>query len=259
MIKKYTGAAWVSVPVKVYDGAEWDYADVRKFVSPNWEYINGLKYDEDLSDGLVHYWSFDTNGSDQIGSCDLTVDGATHSASGGKIDGYYSLDGTNDKLRAATGLTSLSDFTINMWLYPDDVSAEIQGYILSLGYNVDNSMLFFYNATDPNVLKISLNEGTNAYTSDDMLTATTWQMVTIQRDSDDLYLYINNVLVHSWSSVDTTAIDTGVFEIGWATERAFDDDRYWAGDVDETGVWTKSLTDAERLKLYNYTKARFYE
>ncbi len=151
--------------------------------------------------GLVSYWNFGAGSGnkawDQKGVNHGTISGATWTQ---KSNGIYTLDfdGTND-LVGANGV-SVTDYSAECWFKPDDVSGTKtiveQGNFIIRQIDADIEYGF---TTDTG------EEVTDTATT--VLTATAWHFLVITKEGNDVILYVDGILVDSFTDATTQNSD----------------------------------------------------
>lgn len=201
-----------------------------------------------LIDNILHYYKFDSDADDSVGSNNGTVNGASNVSA--KINNGYSFDGNNDTI--ITSDTSfgngLANFSINVWFKT----------------SVDNTSMFLCgknNGTD-NAYQIMAHSGGNMLfihgtTVTQYPTAVStdftpyadnnWHMATFTYNGSTLKAYVDNVEIGT--PVSLTGVGrtyTKAWTIGTSGSA-----NYWNGLLDEVGFWNRALTTAEINRLYN--------
>lgn len=211
-----------------------------------------------LSEGLISYWSFDSNANDNHRNNNGSITGATGGQTGILNDCYY-FDGTDDYIRISDDDFVLSDgspISVNIWLKISQIegvpiSAFQDPYTeIEAGFGIYNNNRWY------------MGDGTNwKYETAGLLTNSEWNMYTMTYDGDKMKVYRNNSLLNTSSSF-TAKYETynGYLSIG-------EDNRYgnkfFEGYIDEVGIWEKTLSEKEISYLYNngdglnYNKFRY--
>ena len=205
-----------------------------------------------LSDGLIHYYKCDANGSfpDEVGSDNGTINGATYTASG-KINGAYDYDGTNDYVAMASLTRPTTGVTISAWVKADGVSGDrfIFGADDS-GAGPDERTFLLRNSND-DIQFFWLN-----IPSFDSITATgsavtgSFIHVVATYDQSSMRLYVNGSQVAKKSNV-TYAGEAGNGAAVGAQSDVKASSGLFDGIIDEVGLWNRALTGSEIPDLYN--------
>lgn len=213
-----------------------------------------------LSDGLVAYWSFDDNVSEITGNFTSTDYGTTINVSG-KLGNARSFDGGNDFVNINTqALFNISQsWSIGLWINTTSTAADSffswydfasgnKGFDFGIGRtasgaSINNGRIFggignaYFWATD---LSPAANNGN-------------WRYIVLTYDSSDtkFRLYSAGSLVNTSGAIASISEPTGKnFTIGARTYTA-SYDSFYAGLLDEIGVWNKALNSSEVSQLYN--------
>lgn len=194
-----------------------------------------------LTTDLEHYYKFDVDSStqtDEVGSANATVTGATFNSTG-KINGDYSF--TDDGITTSTFTTISRPLTINMWVK----GTQTANYdsIFTEGSNYNNGML--YMAT---VSRLSFFASSAEYQVAATLSSSTYKMITITVDSSgNTDIYVDGVVQAKAGGSDTTnpSFSSLGFGKGWLTYDGF------SGSMDEPAIWSRVLSSTEITELYN--------
>ena len=202
---------------------------------------------ESLNVDILSYWKLDDDDfSDELGANDGTNSGTLNTT--GKINdgrsfrtiGSYFIDIGNNTIDLTDG-----NFTLNGWVYLETTSSDLGfGQALIGG---ENSAFAFYISSTTNTLtlgKVGVDEAPKDSTS---LSASTWYMISVSYDADaNVVQYYLNGTAGDNESYSTTFSATNMY-IGKNGE----EDSSFNGTIDEVGVWTRVLSDAEITYLYN--------
>ena len=209
-----------------------------------------------ISKKLVAYYKLDeASGAadDAIGSADLT-DNNTVGATTGKVNGARNYVRANSETHssAAAVFDLTGTFTIVAWIRLTTKTNFMN--ILSKWLNAGNqrSFLFTYDPTPDRFIWNVSNDGTavvnvTATSFGSPSTATFYFVVLKHVAGSVISIQVNN------GTVNTTAHTTGVFD-STANFRLGGNDNllnFFDGDIDEVGVWTRSLSADELTYLYN--------
>lgn len=213
-------------------------------------------YPVDLTTGLVHYYPFEGNSNDSVGSINGTDTSITYSTSYGKI-------GQGARASTATSkivLGAVSDFTyiqntgvfaINFWFNPQVASGNY--YVLSQGSGNSNKGLYLNIPLGGITRQWIMNgAGSTLYTYfSEARTAFSdlgYKMHTLTADGTMYYYYVNGVL-SSRGLISTLSTGNASNPLNLL---------YWVGVtnspqcyIDELGFWNRALNYAEIMTLYN--------
>lgn len=210
-----------------------------------------------LIDDLVSYWSLDeTTGTrvDSHGSNDLTeVNGVTGTS------GVATFNGSNDYLNIASNASLQMgniDFTIVYFFRASSVSGA-RGHVAKTSA-AGGTTWEYYCRTSGTTLEFNISDGTNNGTASTTIANTTWYFVTAIHDSvnNELRLYVDATLVSTVAWTTGGLVSTGAFALGARPATSYA--HFFAGDMDEVGIWKRALTPAEITDLYNGGDGRNY-
>jgi uncharacterized protein (TIGR02145 family) len=214
--------------------------------------------------GLVGWWPFNGNANDESGNGNNgTVNGANLSTDRfGNVGKAYSFDGINDWIQVAHN--SSLDFSIS------------QQYSLSFWLkinvntiNTGNVICKWDNSYDPYPMNVSISSNTDGslITMGRYGGGTTQNQTTIQSISDsisqDQYqhivlnfsqstgisYYLNGSFI-GISNINNITSITNIYPLYFG-RRGIRTDRFYAGYLDDIGIWNRSLTQQEITNLYN--------
>ena len=207
-----------------------------------------------LLNNLSSYWDFNGNANDNWLNNNGTVNGATLDT--GKINQCYYFDGVDDWINYGNVLNfSISDsFTASAWIYPTNVS--VTQMILTKRSGTYLGILFIYLSTSKPALWLFNSQGVGIdvrgnYTLSD----NNWYHISISYDGSGLAsgvkIYVDSDLKQNEIVLDTLDgndfSNSGNFEIGSTLSGSFE----FKGKIDESGIWSKVLSETEINLLYN--------
>jgi hypothetical protein len=195
-----------------------------------------------LSTGLANYYKFEGNATDEVGSDNGSVTGATQD-SGGIQGDCYLFDGLNDKIDySATVIDPTQAFSFQVWFKTTDNTANQM--IIGNGDNT-NGYYLYYDAGGPQLK--------NRFGPDDYLYSWTptdnqWYHLVVTYDgAGDYNLYIDGTSIYNPTITSEYAPDDNLYVGYWSPSSIL----WMKGRLDEIGHWTKELTSDEVTDLYN--------
>jgi len=242
----------------------WGYANEGDHYEwiPNF-YNDKLRVEEwaswtaDLNTDIVAYWNFEEASGDlldQVVSNDGTNDGCEYGTAG-IIDDCWTFVAANTDFVTIPDNAALKfasgDFSVQAWVkYPETASTL---YIINKGTEevggirwtiqiASTAGAIYWSIDDNTAAKTIKTTGTN-YDND------AWHHVVGVRDGNNLILYVDGSAetpldITGYGSLDTTED----LKIGARSE---DDRRNWEGEIDEVGIWNRTLSPEEVTQLYN--------
>lgn len=197
-----------------------------------------------LNDHLIAYWNFDANADDKTNSHDGVVSGATL-LTNCKLGGCYRFDGTNDNITASNNNNDFNfgtnEFTINFWMN----NTNDGGRVIQRHNSVDSGW-FFYHDSSINKLFYRQDADEIKIPAKDSPKTNDWSMITVVKNSTNTTIWINNTIQNITANLGIADVSLPVVfgqDFGAAT--------FWAGDLDEVGIWNRSLIPSEITALYN--------
>ena len=124
----------------------------------------------------------------------VTNNGATYSASGGKLGGCYNFDGSDDRI-AISGLSLPNTWSYGCWFYSETSSRGWEGVITlnSSGGDTDNQMGFYTYPTEKRIQNTANGQWNSAIT----YVTGQWNHFFGTFDGANLKTYINGILVNT--------------------------------------------------------------
>ena len=216
-----------------------------------------------LANGIVGYWPFCGNANDLSGNGNhgtvvgsiLTIDRF------GNANNAYLFDGVNDYISLTNSLPNTSTFTISAWVYHTK-GANYSGILSDantspgndLFYNMNNqsigvkadkngSLLFQCPLPEvgfnPSPLASSLNLGNQ------------WKHIVLSVTASETNLYVNSTLVTTLNIGGSNVGNHALHPVfGKITDGAYSI-QFFGGNLDDIGIWNRTLTTAEIQQLYN--------
>jgi hypothetical protein len=222
-----------------------------------------------LTDNILAYWNLNNNGSGGVSLIDSTPNGYTLTNNGsvtngtGIIGGDAVYDGTGGNLTTDIldigGATSLS---LSFWINTtDDSTGDIHLLGKWDGGAGSDSFLAYLNS---GVLTFYTCDGSSNYFIDaisDVFDGSWHHVVCVFADST-MELFVDGVSQGTVVAGSSLASGAG-FGVGNST---FNSVGLYNGSIDETGVWNRTLSQADVTKLYNggagltypFTNALYY-
>jgi hypothetical protein len=217
-----------------------------------------------LADHLMHYVRFDEVSSssgnnkvrDQVDTTTtINVSGLDIEASPHKVGTKSLRMGSTDDGLALPGTMvhhSTKDFTIALWVYPDnsDTDQTILRETTNTG-TTDGTFVVSYTTNKQfkaNVYDTNGNAHTLTTTSSSPpYEPTNWHLVELQRNGDTVTLNVNHD--SDQQSATLNAVDANI------AQHTNDDGQLgssdFAGNIDGLAVWSRALTDKDRVALWN--------
>jgi hypothetical protein len=195
-----------------------------------------------LINGLISYYTLDGDSFvDMLGVANLTNDG-TANTTGKLIDGRAF---TSDSMtRVNTGFTGTQARSFNLWVY----STDIANYRDILTYGTESTHAWFHwRQNNDGKIWVQEQGGATLETSS-AIVPNTWVMVTFTWNSSTTTakIYLNGTLSGTGNIPFNTGVTNGMF---WGSYN--DTTEFWAGNMDEIGLWNRDLSDDEIRQLYN--------
>ena len=225
----------------------------------------------DLNNSLQSYWKLDeisgTTASDAVGSWDLSFVATPGWSLAGKINGCIDFGTVSNRYLERTGIGSgdTNTYTLAAWINLKDSSANAKMIMgINSGISVNNAgaaEVKIYLSTDN---KLVASYHTQNGQSAPMLRIGTinipinnWVHVAGVINNGNVELYING-LPDNGNAVTNIDSSNLVFTNGRVTlgtarlfSGSYNTARWFRGEIDEAGIWTRPLPDDEIQTLYN--------
>ncbi len=221
------------------------------------------------TNGLVGYWPFNGNANDESGNGNNgTVTGATLTTDRfGNTNEAYSFNGINNYIDCgplSAIPNSVGDITQSAWiLAPNDQTAYCKMAIMSkrqllnqgwptigggangaAGFPVNNQAYFFLNAQN-------YSAGvTNAMSSTGLTNDGNWHLVSGTKNGSTYKLYFDGTLQVTLTDNYSLTSNSNLI-IGHEAMWGFECEKWFAGKLDDIGIWNRALTQQEITDLYN--------
>jgi hypothetical protein len=217
-------------------------------IPPNPNYI-----DYDFSDPLCYPGSGPTVFDLSVNGYDASiVGGATFVSDGQKS--YFQFNGGSDAIATGTNSTAgLSDFTLNVWCYPENSSGE--NIVLSIGNDGSGTIPFIdYSLFTSGKFLISNGFGAGTVEASILTPINNWYMVTYTKIGSDLKIYIDGVLAGSTTGTIAISASTEFRLAAYATGVA----PHFVGRIGIASIYGSGLTGSQVTDVYTSTVGRFY-
>ena len=217
---------------------------------------NGYWYTVNISDSvatipmdtdLISYWSLDeASGTlyDSQNDNDGTAYGATQNVAG-KVGKAVSFDGVDDYVLIPynSNLNITGSVSFSAWFYQ---SSSGENAILSRNYGSD---------VVPYILGISygfprLRYYSSAFVNrsdDEQVNTETWYHLVFTVSSAETKIYLNGTLVMTTDGIPSLPANTTSLYFGNYPYGSY----YFTGIIDEIGIWSRVLSQADVTRLYN--------
>ena len=206
-----------------------------------------------LLTNLVRYYKLDGDAVDTVGGFNGTATDILYSTDNGIILQGAGFNGTTSSITEATAVTIPSNATITGWIKttqtPSGESPNIYGF-----RSVGDVRFVFYLGNGSGTINGVLSDSNNI--NADTNTAITvndnvWHFVALVKTGNTLQMYVDGELAATDTATFTGNFNNATMLMGNnGTE-------YYSGALDEVGYWTKALSAAEILELYNTTNPSY--
>lgn len=204
--------------------------------------------------GLVGWWPFNGNANDESGNGNNgAVNGATLTTDRfGVVNNAYDFDGVDDSFLSNVSLNFNDDYSINCWISFKNSNPN-QCFINTNPHEVMAIEFNYWSNPQSNSFSSWFGNGSNwsyynASHFGSVLNLQNWYNILIVRLSDTVHFFLNGAEINQWIISDVTVVNASVL-FGFAN--AFGGIEYFAGKLDDIGIWDRALTQQEIIALYN--------
>jgi len=200
---------------------------------------------------LTHYWRFEGNSNDSIGSSNGTDTAITYNTTNGKFAQGAGFSGVSNSLIgiAFPFSTSVADFTINTWVnYSSITGGTGENIVISAGGNGVISLAYSTSA-------IFIQSYTGAsFSINYSLSTGSWHMLTsvFTASTGVTEVFVDGAsigtLTNAGSSTTTTTAHIGIYQNQTTTYN-------YNGAIDDLAIFSRKLTSTEVSNLYAGTFA----
>jgi len=211
-----------------------------------------------LTSGLISYYKLDGNSTDAVSSNNGTDTNTTYSTGNGKIGQGAGLNGTNSQISLGdpSNLHN-ANFTVSFWMKSSSASGYqtpiVKGYTAAPWTNPYVTFLMRLN-WPTNFIEVGLSNGStytsNTWSSSPISTTGVWYHMAFTYNGTTGTLYINGSSQGSFSYGTTLAYSSQPWLIG-SDQSGSPSIEYFAGAIDEVGIWNRAITSTEVTQLYN--------
>jgi len=209
-----------------------------------------------LQNGLLAYYKFEENANDSSENQNHGTSYGGVSYSDGKVGKSAHFDGVDDYIKINNNYLEGSDnYSISSWIkLTDDSCSKVVKMIYSIPshYGTDNAIHLDIRCNTNSIDNYIYSQQYSKVNNLDIKGK--WRLVTVTKNSDDLYIYLGKDKVGSFKV--NPSINYGVAR---SVLIGADDDRYSDGDadihwfhglIDELRVYNRALSDTEIEKIY---------
>lgn len=219
-----------------------------------------------LTTDLVAYWKLDGNSNDALGSYNGTDTDITYVT--GKINNGADFNGSSSKI--VTGDIDLTgNYSFSVWVKVEnqpalDNSDPIINKYDDLPYTGGYEFKYMNDSGTYKICNTAHNSTPSTKCVNQTLTAGTWYHLVLTHDGTNDRFYVDGS-EHASSPVANTdnasanTKNTTIGAFGYSTPMSGDLARYFDGIIDEVGIWSRALTTAEVITLYNNGNGLYYD
>jgi hypothetical protein len=226
---------------------------------------NGVNYSDtcnavsgSLVNGLVAYYPFCGNANDQSGNgLNGIVNGATLTADRfGNTNSAYDFDGISNHITVLdNNVFNMQSFTISSWVKNSPTASFIPArYILNKGCNTPSPSFRLYYENDGTLQQyVSDCWVPNRVYQNGPSSNNLWTNIIYSYDGQNLKMYVDGVLFGTTNQSGSLTNNNNPMYIGCsnATNNCPQLSAFYAGKIDDIGIWNRALTQQEITQLFN--------
>lgn len=208
-----------------------------------------------LTDNIQHYWKFDGNSNDAVGSLNGTDANITYSNANGIINNGAGCNGSSSDIAMSSATLGITNsWTINVWV-KTSTFADTQRFFKAIGgSNNDNIMFTATSNAGNNNWRVEIEDqnfsGNGHFKQYEFVTALSgaFHMLTATYDGSALSGFVDAGAI---TPIKTT--DNAVTMSNSSRTIHFGSDggtNFYTGAVDEQGMWARVLSGSEITQLY---------
>jgi hypothetical protein len=210
-----------------------------------------------LTDGLMSYYKLDGNNTDAVGNSTSTDTSITYSVANGKIIQGAGFNGSSSNITSpSAALAFTGTISVSCWVNPTALPST--GNIIDILARTTNSAGFYgwdlrlRDDAGAQQLEWALTNTSSIntfVTINTTLPTSTWSHLVGTYDGTTARLYLNGIQIGSttgsWNGLGTNNFYIGAVNYNAGVTRFFN------GDIDEVGIWSRPLTASEITTIYN--------
>lgn len=214
-----------------------------------------------LTDNLLSYWKFDSNGVDSLGVNNLTVSGATFTA--GILNNSLTCVNTNDKavLDSSASIPfnrTTSGLTLCGWYGSTDASTIYQRAVY-LGTGENKILIQVRNEFSGKISSVITSAVLEQYSPSNVTKGTSdLNFICSVFNSTGDYTFVGNgVLINSSVESTRNKVSPSISAIQFCQNSLATSEQF-KGRIDEYGIWNRTLNISEIQELYNNGTGKTY-
>jgi len=202
-----------------------------------------------LTDNLISYWKLDGDSNDSRDLYNGTDTAITYSEANGKIIQGAGFDGSTSKVVFDNPIIPIGTKTISFWVKSSTNADQtlVSNARLGVAYDFDHTRIW----ADSGYLSYEIQYSGGTYiqllgTSN--IRDGTWKFCVCTYDGSVMRVYVNSTLENTSATFTDSGTRLDNLQFGIDPVNAYNK---LIGAMDEVGVWSRALTQAEITELYN--------
>jgi hypothetical protein len=178
-------------------------------------------------------------------------------------NGYFIFDGTNDFAAINSVINTGQNFSMFAWVYLGNIN--VRNAVFGNGYPYQSTRGWLFSTatgyagiTDSFFISIGQDERV-ATAANNTLDRNKWNYigVTVTNGGTSIKLYKNGLETQYITRIQGAFTITYIFNESSIARRYSSNTEYFNGNIAQTKIYTKTLTDTEILQNFNATRSRF--
>jgi hypothetical protein len=210
-----------------------------------------------LLNNIEAYWNLNDNGSGGVSLVDSTGNSNTLTNNGGVTLGTGIINGDavflgnySQSIEQSLSCGSLftpgtGNFSISLWA---NSTTNATTYPAVIGCEYTNFSIYFLDNIVPDGIRVACAGGSDI-SIPSVADYNLWYNIVFSRNAGDVSIYLNGNLVGT--GTNNGFIDFTTPNPLYLGENSYGIDTCFNGQIDEVGIWSRSLTGSEVTELYN--------
>lgn len=214
-----------------------------------------------LNVGLVSYYDFNNNTGNLIdkvaGKYNLTQSGTVPSQNGilnNSRGNYTTSDYFSNTYANSPSNFDVNNFTISFWVNISQIIPDWHGVIGNMNVAQMKDQGWGFSQYDPNMnwsFRFK-NQTAGKDIEYPLASLGRWMNFVVVRAGTNISLYVNGTIFNSFiTSIGSNYSSNASYGLHIGSLRGYSDDKFFNGNIDEVGIWNRSLSASEINDLYN--------
>lgn len=202
-----------------------------------------------LITNLISYYNLNGNSTDIVGGRNGTDVAVSYSLTNGRISQGAGFNGTTSQItNTSTFSTIISDMSMSFWVNTSQVPSGFNQVFIKWQAASNAQFIAYLGSSTANMTFLAIDSvGNTGATSAGSLSDGKWHHVVMTKAANLLSIYVDGIFIAS----NGTTTFTGNYN-NLITYFGFDGGtRFFTGNLDEIGLWSRALSASEVTNLFN--------